>query len=303
MKKYIIDQLSILIPVYNDDASRLVAMLSDEARKISGLEYEIIVYDDGSTDMRSIESNQRLSQLPNCHYVYEPHHGCRAAMRNAMLRCGSYEWCLMVDVRLTPEHGDFLGRYLHADADGCGAVCGGVVVRGGADEQRLYRESLRFRYEKYEERNHDMESRRRVPFQSFRTTNILCRRSVMQRVPYDESIIGYGYEDVMLGKSLEHSGIRVAHIDNAVAYTSFESNDRYMEKLEEALRTLHSIGNRLQGYSPLLVAVDRLGRYHLLWLLRLYHKLMGRVERMLLTGKRPRLWMLKLYKLGYYASL
>lgn len=214
-----IDKLSILIPVYNDDASLLVNSLVREAQKVKGLEYEVVVYDDGSTDSRCIEANKRLSQLSGCRYVAEPHHTCRAAMRNAMLRQGKYEWCLMVDVRLQPVSNNFISNYVHTDVSGCGAVCGGVVVKGGDREQELYLESLRFRYEKYEERNHDVESRRRSPYQSFRTTNIMLRRSVLQQVPYDERIIGYGYEDVMLGKSLEKAGVKVLHIDNPVAYT------------------------------------------------------------------------------------
>lgn len=298
-----IDKLSILIPVYNDDASLLVNSLVREAQKVKGLEYEVVVYDDGSTDSRCIEANKRLSQLSGCRYVAEPHHTCRAAMRNAMLRQGKYEWCLMVDVRLQPVSNNFISNYVHTDVSGCGAVCGGVVVKGGDREQELYLESLRFRYEKYEERNHDVESRRRSPYQSFRTTNIMLRRSVLQQVPYDERIIGYGYEDVMLGKSLEKAGVKVLHIDNPVAYTSFESNLRYIEKLEEALNTLHAIASELQGYSPLLSAVSHIDSWNMLWSVRCMHRLFGQLERCLLSGNRPKLFMLKLYKLGYYASL
>ena len=44
-------QLSILIPTYNDDCRELVASLQQQADNISGLEYEILVADDGSTDL------------------------------------------------------------------------------------------------------------------------------------------------------------------------------------------------------------------------------------------------------------
>ena len=125
-----IDKLSILIPVYNDDASLLVNSLVREAQKVKGLEYEVVVYDDGSTDSRCIEANKRLSQLSGCRYVAEPHHTCRAAMRNAMLRQGKYEWCLMVDVRLQLVSNNFISNYVYTDVSGCGAVCGGVVVKG-----------------------------------------------------------------------------------------------------------------------------------------------------------------------------
>ena len=78
-----IDKLTILIPVYNDDASSLVQALVAEARNVKGLDYEIIVFDDGSTDARCIDANHRLALLPGCNYVSAPHHPCRASMRNA----------------------------------------------------------------------------------------------------------------------------------------------------------------------------------------------------------------------------
>ena len=40
-----IQELSILIPVYNDDATMLVKSLSKQAQAISGLCYEIVVFD------------------------------------------------------------------------------------------------------------------------------------------------------------------------------------------------------------------------------------------------------------------
>lgn len=298
-----IDKLTILIPVYNDDASSLVQALVAEARNVKGLDYEIIVFDDGSTDARCIEANHRLALLPGCNYVSAPHHSCRASMRNAMLRQGKYEWCLMIDARLRPANPDFISRYIHAGADGCGAVCGGVVVNGGKNAKKLYRENLRFRYEKHAERHHSVAMRRQRPYQSFRTTNILLRRSVLQHTPYDERIIGYGYEDVMLGRDLEHAGVKVLHIDNPVAYTSFEDNDRYLAKLDEALHTLHCFNSELYSYSPLLRTIESLKRLHLLWLVKWFHLFFGKFEHRILTGRHPKLFLLRLYKVGAYATL
>lgn len=298
-----ISSISILIPIFNDDGTRLVGSLVQQAQRIGGLDYEIVIYDDGSTDAHSIDACNRLCLLPHCRCVHATHSRCRAAMRNAMIGEAKHEWCLMVDARLEPRHHDFLQRYLSAPVGDAGAVCGGVVVDGGDDAEVLYTESLRFRYEKYEERHHSVAMRRQQPYRAFRTTNIMFRRSALQRVPYDESIVGYGYEDVMLGKCLQLAGIRVLHIDNPVAYTSFENNSRYLDKLEEALRTLHAAAPQLQGFSPLLAAINRLQGCHMLWLVRCWHRLFGSLERRWLSGRRPSLLVLKIYKLGYYATL
>ena len=44
-----VTELSILIPIFNDDASRLVDAVYRQAQAIEGLRYEIVVFDDGST--------------------------------------------------------------------------------------------------------------------------------------------------------------------------------------------------------------------------------------------------------------
>lgn len=298
-----IQELSILIPVYNDDATRLVHSLSRQAQVISGLSYEIVVFDDGSSDAQVRQVNAALATLPCCRYILAAHHQCRAAMRNDMHRQGKYEWHLMIDARLSLVYSDFLQRYLQGGAGFGEVVCGGVCVDGGDRSYSLYCHNLRFRYEKYEERNHSCEIRRLQPYLSFRTTNFFYHVSVLDRVPYDERVKGYGYEDVLLGKALCNYSINVKHIDNPVAYTEFEDNRLYLRKVEEALRTLHQFAGELDGYSPLLKIWGILCRFHLLGVLRLYHALASSWEQKVLCGRKPSLFLLKLYKLGYYASL
>lgn len=296
-----ITRLSILIPVYNDVAAPLVAALRRQAEAVPGLEYEIVVFDDGSTDASVIKQNEAACALPHCRYVKTERHASRSAMRNDMARQGRYEWHLMLDARVSPVRGDFIRRYLDSGAREGEAVIGGVTVDGGAETGRLYRENLRFRYEKHEEKNHSLEARRKRPYASLRTTNFFHHRSVLERVPYDERVKTYGYEDVLLGKALQEAGIRVLHIDNPVAYTSFESNARYLDKLDEALSTLHAFAPELQGYSPLLALCSWLRRAGLLPFVRLLYRLCdGRVRKML-AGRRPLLLLLKFYKIGCLA--
>lgn len=298
-----ISELSILIPVYNDNALPLVSELQRQAAVISGLEYEILAVDDGSTDACIILENEAIDIIEHCKYVRCPHSDCRAAMRNNMARYGKYKWCLMVDARLTIPNDDFLLRYLTAPVDKGEVVCGGVCVDGGVDTKRLYRENLRFRYEKHEERNHSLQARQTFPYRSFRTTNFFYHRTVLERVPYDERIKGYGYEDVMLGKALEQAGIAVNHIDNPVAYTYLEDNQAYLCKLNEALQTLHDFETELRDYSPLLYVVDWLRKYRLEKIMLLLHKqCLRKIELCNLRSRRPSLLLLKLYKLGTYLS-
>lgn len=299
-----IKELSILIPVYNDNPIPLVKELSCQARNIDGLCYEILVIDDGSTDKDLIRDNEAVvNALPCCRYILEKHNDCRSAMRNNMVRHGRYDWHLMVDARLKIMKDDFLWRYLDSGAL-CGeAVCGGVMVDGGGDTCRLYKENLRFRYEKNEEKNHSVELRLRYPYKSFRTTNFFYHHTVLERVPYDERIKGYGYEDVMLGKAFERERVVVRHIDNPVAYTSFEDNKRYLEKIEEAMYTLNGFADELTMYSPVLRFKSIFRKYRMLWAMRLWHNVFSWLERKQLCGNSPSLLVFKVYKFGFLCRL
>ena len=303
LNNMIIQELSILIPVYNDDATLLVKSLSKQAQAISGLCYEIIVFDDGSTDVTSVEINKTLTLLPHCRYVNVEHHDCRAAMRNDMFKQAKYDWHLMIDARLTLMNDDFLMRYLCCGVQVGEVACGGVCVDGGLLTAQLYSENLRFRYEKHEESKHSYIVRKSEPYKAFRTTNFFYYKSVLEQVPYNEQVKGYGYEDVLLGKALREKKIKVNHIDNPVAYTKFEQNKVYLRKIEEALRTLNAFEGELNNYSPLLHARNILRKLHLLGPFRKFHAFCKGWELMNLCSNKPSLFIFKLYKLGYYVSL
>lgn len=299
-----INRLSILIPVYNDNAVPLVRELCAQAMRIDGLEYEILAVDDGSTDASVISANKDIDGMPGCRYVMGRHHDCRSAMRNDLTCHGRYEWRLMADARTLPADGDFIKRYLDSGAREGEAVCGGVVVRAAdnVEMRRLYRENLRFRYERHEQPRHSVSARRKSPYMSMRTTNFFFHYTVFDRVRYDERIKTYGYEDVMLGKALCEAGINVLHIDNPVAYTSFESNDVYLDKLEESMVTLRDFASELTPYSPLLRLVSALRRLHMMSVVKAAGAVFGHAMRRSLLGRRPSLAVLRLYKVCLFAG-
>lgn len=230
-------------------------------------------------------------------------------MRNALQQYARYEWRLMVDARLVLLHDDFLQRYLQSGAEeyvrrgDAVAVCGGVEVDGGAQTDVLYRENLRFRYEKTEAAHHSLACRRANPYNPLRTTNIFYHESALRTAPYDERINNYGYEDVMLGRAFEQCGVRMLHIDNPVVYTSFEPNEAYVKKVHEALCTLREFSDELSDYSPLLYVVNRLKFFGLLPLVRLFSRLFTPFLLANLKGRRPSLFLLKIYKVCFYVSL
>ena len=292
-----IQALSILIPTYNDLCVKLVDDLRQQAETASVM-YEILVGDDGSTDASVIEANQQISQWPHCRYLRQPANIGRAAIRNLLVREAQYDYVLFIDSDMTMVSDLYISRYLAADCDT--VIDGGVAICG--DREALC-DNLRYLYESAEAPRHTAPERQKRPYQHLHTANLLIRRDLMLKYPFDERFRHYGYEDVLLGKILRQHCIHIDHIDNPLGFCTFETNAGFVAKTEEGLQTLYRFRDDLRGYSRLLTFVSGIHIPLILSLIRLWHRMFGKAERRNLCGSRPSLFVFKLYRLGYYLTL
>ncbi len=288
-------ELSILIPTYNDVCTPLVEILCRQAVAVGTLRFEILVADDGSTDTSVIEANTEINRLPNCQLLKRGFNSGRAAIRNFLVQQSHYEWLLLIDGDMTVNRSDFLTNYLNSE--NAEIVYGGYSLGDGPDS------NLRYRYEKAAERLHTAQERSKRPYQDFHTSNFMIRRQVMLDLPFDERFRYYGYEDVLFGKALRQQHIPIVHINNPVMFCIFETNKQFLEKTEEGLRTLHQFREELRGYNNLLTLVNGIHLGIVRSTLRFCHRLMSPLEKCNLLGKHPNLTIFKFYKLGYYLSL
>ena len=179
-----------------------------------------------------------------------------------------------------------------------GVVNGGICI---IEDPRL-RHCLRYIYEKAAEPMHTAEKRQANRYQEFRSTNFLADRSVFESCPFDERFTRSGYEDVLFGKTLKQQRISVSHIDNPVMMTEFESNPNYVNKIERSLRTLHEFHQELRGYSRILTFADGIHISAVRTVIRLWHRIFGRLERRNLCSSRPWLKLFNIYRMGYYLT-
>lgn len=292
-----ITALSILIPTYNDLCVKLVGDLRQQAEQ-TGIGYEILVGDDGSTDHEVVSENRQIDQWAHCRYLVQPQNTGRAAIRNRLAREARYDWLLFVDSDMTVVRPDYIGQYVAQDnAD---VVDGGVTIGGDAE---VLKQNLRYLYEKASEHEHTAEMRQKKPYQDFHTANFLIRRDLMLSHPFDERFRYYGYEDVLFGKQLRADHIAIKHIDNPMGFCTFESNPDFVSKTEEGLRTLYQFQSELRGYSRLITLVEGIHIPLILSLIRLSHRLFGGLIRHNLCGRHPSLKLFRLYKLGYYTTI
>ena len=290
-----IHEISILIPTRNDVCLPQVQTLQQLASAVQGLEYEIIMSDDASTDQKVIRQNSQINEIKNCTLLLQDECAGRAANRNFLAHKAKYDWLLFLDcnVKIPNEH--FLSNYLETDyAD---VVNGGIFAE---TDKSLSNKNLRYMYEKKIETRHTAQQRQENPYKSFRTSNFMVHRNVMLAHPLDETVSGYGYEDVLWGKTLCENNIRIEHIDNPVVMTHFENNEKYITKVEEAMHTLYALRDELSDYSPLLNTVNVLQKKHLLPLFKQFFKNNAQRLRKNLAGTSPSIRWLNIYKLGYY---
>lgn len=294
-------ELSILIPVFNYDCTSLtgqlcrqVSMLTERCRS----KIEIIVAEDGSTDLAALNANKAISEFPFCRYIRREVNVGRATIRNVLAQEAAYEWLLFLDCDMQVPNDKFLQCYM--ETGGQEVIDGGFKV---LRNDQMEGHNLRYTYEWYAQERHSVQQRRKCPYRSFRTTNFMVRRDIMLAHPFDERFLLYGYEDVLFGKTLKQHGIGIEHIDNSMMLADLEKNEVFVEKTEEALRTLHEFRNDLRGYSRLLIVVDGIHILLVHAVIRLWHRLFGSLERRNLCGNHPNLRIFSLYKIGYYLTL
>ena len=294
-----IAELSVLIPNYNYVCLPLVRRLQSLLES-AAIPYEIIVADDGSTDLQTIEANRPIATLTNCQYLIRPKNVGRAVIRNILAQTAQYTFLLYIDSDLTIINDQFIRRYVDCLNESTTMIDGGVSIGGNPE---ALKGNLRYLYEKAEEPNHTAICRQASPYQHLHTANLLIRKELILQHPFDDRFRHYGYEDVLLGKTLRQHQIPITHIDNPLGFHTFESNSDFIVKTEEGLRTLYQFRRDLRGYSRLLTFVSGIHISLILSLIRLWHRLFQKAERRNLCGSRPSLLVYKLYRLGYFLSL
>ena len=297
MSEHPMQSLSVLIPAYNCCCLPLVEQLHRQLEQ-AAIPYEIIVGDDGSTDTTTIQSNQPINTLSHCRYIVRTENTGRAVIRNFLAQTAQYEFLLLIDSDMSVVSESFIQNYLAAECQT--VVDGGIIVCGDPDDLKG---NLRYLYEKAEEPHHTVSERQRSPHQHIHTANLLIRRDLMLQYPFDNRFRHYGYEDVLLGKTLHQHHVPILHIDNPLGMCTFETNAAFVAKTEEGLRTLYTFRKELRGYSRLLTFVSGIHLAIVKNIIRFWHQVFNKAERRNLCGSRPSLWVFKLYRLGYFLCL
>ena len=105
-------QLSVLIPTYNYVCLPLVRELHKQAMAIEGLQFEIVVAEDGSDEAETIERNAEIMALSHCRHIVNTENVGRAVIRNRLAAQANMPWLLFVDSDMRVVKPNFVERYL-----------------------------------------------------------------------------------------------------------------------------------------------------------------------------------------------
>ena len=291
--------LSILIPTYNYDCTRLVSDLHQQA-DLLGIDYEIIVADDASPTYIYKEKNREMNALPHCRLIELGENIGRARIRNLLADEAQYEWLLFMDSDAEVIEPHFISNYLTHCKVGIDVICGGLCHAKTLPDPTV---SLRYAYEKRADKRRAAHYRAKSPYEQFTPFNFLIRREAFMAIRFDENIKDYGHEDTLFGIELQRKRIPLLHIDNPLRHLGLEANETFLKKTQTALHNLALMETTLQGHSSLISAYHLLHCFHLTkavacWYTRHEDKLTAH-----LNGMSPKLSLFFLYKLAYYCKV
>ena len=225
-------KLSICIPVYNQEVRALVNALQKEIQS-DALDAEIILIDDASEEKYK-NLNAALSVNQNIHL---PKNIGRAAIRNLFLEYAKGEFLLFLDCDSCIINERFLNNYI-AFLKEFPEV---LVVNGGRLPSEIKppkKFRLRWKYAQKRESISLIEKKRK-PYAAFQTNNFLISKKLLSEISFSEKCKGYGYEDIVFALELKVKQIEIKYIDNPISNDDLETNDSYLNKIEESIHNLN----------------------------------------------------------------
>ena len=290
--------LSVLIPIYEVKVEKLVNKLIKQCRKAK-IEYEIICFDDGSSD-RIKSANKVIDLIMGVNYVELSENKGRAKTRNLLAKMARYEHILFLDCDTKIENNKYIKNYL-SHIDGRKVICGGRKYSSSPpkNDNKL----LHWKYgTRRESRSAAFRAQRKVSF--FHSNNFVIDRHSMFENPFDESVQGYGYEDLALAYQLDQRGIEIVHIDNPTIHLGLEKSNVFINKCVEATTNLwHLYKEGRVPHTRLIKAYKFLDSYYLKTkFLKLFNTQKDAIFKNLYSNK-PRLINLDLIKLAHMCEL
>ena len=287
--------LSVLVPIYNFDVVPFVEDIYKQC-KIADIEFEILCYDDCST-IEFKSRNNTLRQHQYITYLELPENIGRSKIRNLLAKNAKFNKLLFVDCDSETESDFYIKNYL-ACLDKHSVAYGGRSYNNSPPaDTNLY---LRWFYGIKREVKSAKE-RTTEPYRNFMTNNFVIDKSIALKIPFDESLDGYGYEDLLFAQQLRQNNIPIHHIDNSLMHIGLEDASEFLKKTANGMKNLAKMirENQVDDKIKIYRIFRKLRTLNLLWLVKVTYTLFENIILKNLKSSSPNLTYFDLFKLRY----
>jgi len=294
--------ISILIPVYNFDCIVLVKDLYSQSMQLN-IPFEILVLDDTSALFKM--ENRAINELEHCQYIESNIHFGRAKIRNELGKKAQFENLLFIDSDALVDSHDFIQSYIN-HKDQAQVIIGGMKYSAHPPEAN----ALRWYYGSQREYM-PAEKRNKTPYKSLISFNIMLKKSVFEKHPFDEGTIdieksGYGHEDTLLGLELRNNNISVLHIDNQLIHDYRETNEGFIANsliaVEKFVFNPQFKKKEVVEQIKIFRVFEKVKGFGMVGVLSFFYCQFGILVKKKLFKPNPSIRLFDLYRLGYLAD-
>ena len=223
--------LSICIPVYNVDVSKLVSDLHKQIQEIN-VSIEIVLIDDNSNP--AIKTTNRLLSS-YCKIIELEINVGRSKIRNLFVSECKNPYLLFLDCDSEIISSNFLAKYIQElKRLNPKVLFGGSIYSEQCPEKKYL---LRWKTSRNRE-SKSIQDRESNFNWGFKTNNFIIEKELLQKIAFNENLCGYGHEDTLFAFDLFRVNVSVIQSDNAVLNAHLDTNHVYLKKTKEALANL-----------------------------------------------------------------
>lgn len=289
--------LSICIPVYNVYIKELLLKMKELSVAMQE-SCEIVLADDCSRT-EVLLMNREIVETVEVRWIELPKNIGRSAIRNLLCREAAYPNILFLDCDSLVYSENFLQQYVPYFNSNT-VVYGGTTYQDSSPAKQF---QLHWSYGRKREIK-PFNIRNSFPTRFFKTNNFLIPKEVLLRIPFNETLKGYGHEDTLFAMDLYQNKTPVVHIENPVLHAGLEDDVTFLQKTEAGIRNLCRIYNLQLNEEILLQHVHILSFFSKIqkWRIRIIIGACWKLLRPVLLftiRKTSNMFVLDIYKLGY----
>lgn len=290
--------ISIAIPTYNYNVYPLVREIDKQAKK-SGVDYQILVYDDAST--KDFNLTELLSEFDKVTYKKLSKNIGRIAIRRLIAKDAKNDYILFIDADIFPTDRFFFTKLIKIMSQPADVYFGGINVPKNPFNNEHY---LRWKYGKYRE-SKDVNKRKKDIYNSIISGALLINKDVfLTDTDNFKNLNKYGLDSFM-SYYLRKNKRKVIHYHNPVIHLGLEKNEHFLNKTRKALETYRFIVKTfgLSDLNKITKTGSQCKKILTSFLIHSIYKTIAPLLEKNLTSKRASLFLFDVYKLLYYCQL